>query len=188
MTNLTRSKRLTSCQLRSTRGFTLIEVMIAILILSVGVLGLASTMTECIAYMQASQDDFIAQQKAEQGLESVFFARDSKLYQWDQINNVSNNGIFLDGPQPLLHAGANGIVGTAQDDANNPDVILEPGPDGILGTADDVKLPLTNFTRQIIFTAIAGEPSLRQITVIVQYQSARFQRQYTLTSYVSRFS
>lgn len=188
MTNLIRLKRQTSHRSRSGRGFTLLEVMIAILVLTVGVLGLASTMTECIAYMQASQDDFIAQQKAEQGLESVFFARDSKLYQWDQIKNVSNGGIFLDGPQPLLHAGPNGIVGTAQDDATNPDVILEPGPDGVLGTPDDVRLPLTNFTRQIILTDIPGEPGLRQIQVIVQYQSARFQRQYTLTSYVSRYT
>lgn len=188
MTNLLRLKRQTSHRSRSHAGFTLLEVMIAIVILSVGVLGLASTMTECIAYMQASQDDFIAQQKAEQGLESIFFARDSKLYQWGQINNVSNGGIFLDGPQPLLHAGPNGIVGTAQDVATNPDVILDPGPDGVLGTADDIRLPLTNFTREIRLTNLPGEPSLRQIQVIVRYQSARFQRQYTLTSYVSRFS
>ena len=188
MTNLALGKHQTSCRSRSTAGFTLLEVMIAILILSVGVLGLASTMTECIGYMQVSQDDFIAQQKAEQGLESIFFARDSKLYQWTQISNVSNGGVFLDGPQPLLHAGPNGIVGTAQDDSTNPDVILQPGPDGILGTADDVKIPLTSFTRQIILTDVPGEPNLRQIQVIVQYQAGRFQRQYTLTSYVSRYS
>ena len=187
MTNLAERKHQT-CRSRSTAGFTLLEVMIAILILSVGVLGLASTMSECIGYMQMSQNDFIAQQKAQQGLESVFFARDSKLYQWVQISNVSNGGIFLDGPQPLLHAGPNGVVGTAQDDPNRPDMIIGPGPDGILGTADDVKIPLTTFTRQIILTDIAGEPNLRKIQVIVQYQAARFPRQYTLTSYISRYS
>jgi prepilin-type N-terminal cleavage/methylation domain-containing protein len=169
-------------------GFTLLEVMIAILVLSVGVLGLASTMAESIAYMNMSQEEFIAQQKAAQGMETVFFARDSKLYPWSTISNVSNGGMFLDGPQPLLHAGANGIVGTAQDVAANPDVIIQPGPDGLLGTADDIKIPLSNFTRQVIFSNINGQPNLRKVEVIIRYQAARFRRQYTLTSYVSAFS
>ena len=169
-------------------GFTLLEALVAILVLSVGVLGLASTMAESIAYMQMSQEDFIAQQKAEQGLESVFFARDSKLFPWSRISNVSNGGIFLNGPQPLLHAGANGIVGTAQDDPANPDVIIDPGPDGLLGTADDIKIPLSNFTREVILSNINGQPNLRQIQVIIRYQAARFQRQYTLTSYIGSFS
>jgi hypothetical protein len=32
--------------------------------------------------MHRSQDDYIAQQKAEEAVESVFFARDIKLYSW----------------------------------------------------------------------------------------------------------
>jgi type II secretory pathway pseudopilin PulG len=169
-------------------GFTLIEAAIAVVILSFGILSLAATMADSIAYMNGSQDDYIAQQKAEEGVESVFFARDSKLYTWAQIENASNGGIFLDGAEPLLHPGANGIVGTIDDETNNPDVILEPGPDGILGTADDIKMPLSNFTRQILISNVAGEPNLRQIQVIIQYTAGRFQRKYTLTSYISAFS
>jgi Prokaryotic N-terminal methylation motif len=169
-------------------GFTLIEAIVAVLILSFGILGLAATMADSISYMNGSQDDYIAQQKAEEGVESVFFARDSKVYTWAQIENGGNGGIFLDGPQPLLHPGANGIVGTIDDEANNPDMIIQPGPDGVLGTADDVKLSLGNFTREILIADVAGEPNLRQIQVIIRYQAGRFQRSYTLTSYISAFS
>jgi Prokaryotic N-terminal methylation motif len=169
-------------------GFTLLEAVIAVFILSVGILGLAATMADSISYMNGSQDDYIAQQKAEEGVESVFFARDSKLYTWAQIENALNGGIFLDGPQPLLHPGTNGIVGTIDDETNNPDVIVEPGPDGVLGTADDIKLSLSTFTREILISDVAGEPNLRQIQVIIRYQAGRFQRKYTLTSYISAFS
>jgi hypothetical protein len=87
-----------------------------------------------------------------------------------------------------LHAGANGIVGTGQDNALIPDAIIQPGPDGILGDEDDIKLPLSNFTRQILISNINGQPLLRKIDVIIRYQAGRFQRQYTLTSYISSFS
>lgn len=169
-------------------GFTLIEVVIALAVVSFGILGLAAMMADGVAYMNGSQDDYIAQQKAQEGVESVFFARNSKLHTWKEINNVSTGGIFLDGPQPLLHPGANGIVGTAQDQANNPDVIIYPGPDGLLGTADDIKMPLTNFTRQIVITGVPGDLNLRKIQVVIKYRTTRFQRQYTLNSYISAFS
>lgn len=188
MTAAFRLKHGKTARSRLSAGFTLIEAVIAIAVLSFGVLALAATMADSIAYMKGSQDDYIAQQKAEEAVEAVFFARDSKLYTWSQIENISNKGIFLDGPQPLLHAGQNGIVGTSQDDANNPDVIIYPGPNGTLGTAADIKMPLSNFTRQIIITDVNGEPNLREIQVIIEYKTERFQRKYTLTSYISAFS
>ena len=173
---------------RPSAGFTLIEAIIAIVVLAFGVLGLAAVMADGIGYMAGSKADYIAQQKAEEAVESVFFARDSKVYTWAQIKNVANGGIFKDGNQPLLHPGANGVVGTAQDQANNPDVIVDPGPDQILGNADDIQIPLTDFTRQILINDVAGNPNLRQIQVIILYRAGRFARQYTLTSYISAFS
>jgi lactate dehydrogenase-like 2-hydroxyacid dehydrogenase len=61
-----------------------------------------------------------------------------------------------------------------------------PGPDNILGTADDVVIPLTSFTRQIIITNIAA--NLRQILVIVNYQVGSLTRQRQLVTYISSFS
>jgi prepilin-type N-terminal cleavage/methylation domain-containing protein len=173
---------------REACGFTLIEVMVAIVILFIGIMGLTAIMVNGIAYIDTSEYAYIAQQKAEAAVEGVFFARDSKLYSWAQIENASNGGIFLDGPLPLLHPGPNGVVGTAEDQANNPDVIIEPGPDGVLGTADDIKIPLSNFTRTIVISDVPGEPNLRQIQVTIQYLADRFQRKYILTSYISAFS
>jgi hypothetical protein len=173
----------------SASGFTLLEAMIALVILAFGVLGLAAMMTDGIAYMNMSQADFIAQQKAEEAVESIFFARDSKNYTWAQLQNVSNGGMFMDAPEPLLDPGPDGIIDTADDLTTPiPDVIFAPGPSGILGAPDSIKMPLTNYTRQIVITNVIGNPGLRQIQVIMRYTAGRFQRQYILTSYISRFS
>jgi hypothetical protein len=173
----------------SAAGFTLLEAMIAMCVLSFGILGLAAMMTDGVAYMNMSQADFIAQQKAEAAVESIFYARDSQLYTFAQIQNVSNGGIFVDGQNPLVDPGPDGIIDTA-DDYVNPvyDVIIAPGQSGILGGPDDIKMPLGNFTRQIIISNVANEPYLREITVIIRYTAGRFKRTYTLVSYISAFS
>ena len=173
---------------RTRAGFSLLETVVAIAVLAFGVLSLAAVLTNGIAFMSMSQQDFIAQQKATEAVESVFTARDTKVVTWAQIENVSNGGIFLDGPAPLLDPGPDGMVNTADDVAANPDVIVGPGPDGILGTADDTVVPLTNFTRQILITDFAGNTNLKQIQVIMRYTAGRFNRTYTMTTYISSFS
>jgi prepilin-type N-terminal cleavage/methylation domain-containing protein len=176
-------------KMASSRGFTLLEAMIALAILAFGILGLAAMMTDGIAYMNMSQADFIAQQKAEEAVESIFFARDSKNYSWAQLQNVADGGIFMNAPEALLSPGPDGIIDTADDlVAPVPDVIFAPGPSGILGAADSIKMPLSNYTRQIVITNVLGNPDLREIQVIMVYTAGRFQRRYVLTSYISRFS
>jgi len=175
----------------STAGFTLIEAMIAIVILSFGVLGLAAMMTDGIAYMNMSQADFIAQQKAEQAVESIFYARDSKIYTWDQIQNVGNGtGVFLTAPEVLCDPGPDGVVDTVDDNVNNVDVIWAPGPNGILtDPANAIKMPLSSYTRTIRIVNVPGpDTNIRTITVTINYRAGRFKRTYTLTSYISRFS
>jgi type II secretory pathway pseudopilin PulG len=173
----------------SAYGFTLLEAMIALAILAFGVLGLAAMMTDGIAYMNMSQADFIAQQKAEEAVESVFFARDSKNYSWTALQNVADGGMFMNAPEQLLSPGPDGIIDTPDDLTTPvPDVIYAPGPSGILGAPDSIEMPLTNYTRQIVITNVVGNPDLRQIQVIMRYTAGRFQRKYVLTSYISRFS
>lgn len=171
----------------SSRGFSLIETMFAILVLSVGVLSLAGILAAGLAYMSSSQDDFLAQQKAEEAVESIFTARDSSALTWPAINNVSNGGIFTDGAAKLCDPGADGIVGTLDDNCALPDCIKTPGPDGILGTADDVCYPLQTFTRTIaITTNVGGDPTLKQITVTMNYNVGKLTRQYVLNTYISQ--
>jgi type II secretory pathway pseudopilin PulG len=166
-------------------GFSLLETMMAIVVLTIGVLGLAAMLGAGIAFMSSSQMDFIAQQKAAEAVESIFTARDSGALTWPQIANTANGGIFQGAAMQLLQPGPDGIVGTL-DDAAPVDCIVGPGPDGILGTADDTCVPLNNFTRTIVISAnVNGDPNLRQITVTMNYTAGRLVRQYVLTTYIS---
>jgi hypothetical protein len=176
----------------SSAGFTLIEAVISLLVLAIGIMGLAAMMTNGIAFMGMSEYDYLAQQKAEEAVESVFYARDSQLYTWDQIQNVSNGGIFLDAPEVLCDPGPDGIIDTADDITTNLDAIYIPGPSGVLDGSDAVKQNLSTFTRTIAITNVVepniNPPVLRQITVTINYTVGRFKRQYVLTSYICEWS
>jgi len=180
-------KRKISCQLA---GFTLIEAMISIVILSFGVLSLAAVYAQGIMYASLTQYDYIAEKKAEEAVETIFTARDTKVLTWVQIQNVSTGGVFVDGAQPLLDPGADGLVGTADDNVNLPDsIIIGPGADGKLGTADDVVVNLNPWmTRTIAIVPVTAETNLRQITITIKYQMGRIKRTYTLISYISAFA
>jgi prepilin-type N-terminal cleavage/methylation domain-containing protein len=175
---------------RKARGFTLLETMIALVVLGVGILGLAAMLGDSLAYMRGSQDDFIAQQKAEQAVEAIFTAKYTSSVTWAQVSNfgVGNpTGLFLAPPQPLLQPGPDGLLGSVNDVAAPPDYILEPGPDGRLGTADDIQVPLVNFTRTIQIQNLPTDPNLRTIKVTINYSTGRFQRQYVLNTMISAF-
>ena len=175
---------------RQLAGFTLIEAMISIVILSFGVLSLAAVYAQGIMFASLTQYDYIAEKKAEEAIETIFTARDTKILTWAQIQNVSTGGVFIDGPQPLLDPGPDGLVGTADDNTLLPDsIIVGPGPDGILGTADDIVVNLNPWmTRTIAMTPVTAESNLRQITITINYQVGRLKRTYTLISYISTFA
>jgi len=172
------------------KGFTLLETMIALVVLAVGILGLAAMLGNSLAYLHASQIDYIAQQKASEAIESIYTARQTGGLTWATIQNTTTPpGVFLVGPQQLVDPGPDGIVGTADDNLGNPDVLLQPGPDGILGTADDIRVPLADFnmTRTITIAPVAGAVGLRSISIVINYQVGRITKQYTMNSYISQF-
>lgn len=179
--------------LHSGNGFSLLETLIALVILMIGVLGSAQLLGQALITTQYSQYDFIAQEKAQEAVEAIFTAKYTNQSTWGQISNFSlgnPGGLFLAGPQPLLLPGAtDGLFGTVNDVGMPPDYILLPGPDGKLGTADDVKMPLSNFTRTISITNVVNDPNLRQIQVTVSYTiGGGWQRSYTLTTFISAFN
>jgi prepilin-type N-terminal cleavage/methylation domain-containing protein len=176
-------------------GFSLLEALIAVAVLSVGVLSLAAVYAKGIFFVGLAQYDYIAQKKAEEAVETIFTARDTQLLTWAQIQNVAgtsgaDGGVFLDGPLPMLDPGPDGLVGTADDNPNLPDtVIIGPGPDGVLGTPDDQVVNLSNFmTRQIAIVAVPNEPNLRQVTVTMVYTVGTMTKMYTLITYISAFA
>jgi len=146
-------------------GFSLIEVMVAIVVMAVGLLAVIATFSVAIAHTQSAEEDLIARQKVLEAMESIYTARNAQQIPFASVANVSAGGIFLDGPQALKCAGPDGLVGTADDvtcltqaGANCPDggaeCMVLPGPDGILGTSDDVTMSLGNFTRTISVTPV----------------------------------
>jgi type II secretory pathway pseudopilin PulG len=179
-------------------GFSLMEAMVAAVVLATGLLSVLSLFAYSLSNLQLSQEDLIARAKAKEGLESVFSARDSSQITFDQINNKANGGIFLDGFAPLYDPpGADGIVNTDDDSSSagsQLDAIVLPGPDGILGTADDVRQTLSNFQRQITISPVfltgttTINNNLRLVTVTVRYTVPQFGgRQYQISAYISKY-
>ena len=175
------------------RGFSLIELMFAIGILTVAVLSLAGVMAAGMRQLGSSPSHVIAAQKAAQAVEAVFAARDSHKLTWDRIRNVNgatggDGGVFLDGEQPLKLAGSDGLVNTDDDSADVESTVL-PGPDGALGTFDDRHIILDGFTREIIIRDVPNEGGqLRSVTVHISYPSGTSRQTYTLTTYISAYA
>ena len=153
-------------------------------VLLIGLLGMLGLFTHSVLAMKFAGDSLVAKQKAREALESIFTARDTQQVSFDQLNNVSNGGIFLNGLQSLKDPGNDGLVGTADDGAVEKMVL--PGPDGVLGNADDEIRVLNQFQRQIAVTSISTD--VKQITITVRYTNAGgLQRNYQVSSYISRF-
>ncbi len=178
---------------RDERGASLIELMIAVSVLSVAVLGLAGVMAAGMRQLGSAPVNVIAAQKASQAVESVFAARDSHRLAWNQIRNVNgaggDGGVFVDGPRALYLAGPDGLVNTA-DDPSTVESAQLPGPDQALGTYDDRRLALDGFTREIIIRDVPNSGGLlRSITVIIRFwTNSGAQDAYTLVTYISSYA
>ena len=174
-------------QLHSESGVSLIEAMIAMLVLTVGAIGMAAMFLKGMQAAGNSPTELVATQKAAEAIESVFSARDSRTIAWDKLRNV-NQGIFTKDPQPMLVAGDDGILGTGDDGKEGQqtgvlETVVLPGPDQLIGTADDREETLQGFTREIRISDVRDD--LRLITVIISYPAGGSTRSYTLTSYIS---
>jgi len=185
------------------RGFTLIETMIAIAIMSIGIVTLIAAFATAVSATQNSQENLIAREKALEAMESVYTARNTQQITFAQITNISNGGIFTDGATQLLCEGPDGLVNTSDDVAcpasgpcaAGPECVVLPGPDGILGTADDVGMSLGNFTRQIQINpvleadGVTTDPTLKQIVVTINYTTgaSTVPRSYIVNALISEY-
>ena len=179
---------------RRQSGVTLVEVLISMVVLTIGMVGMLGVMGITVKATQASQENSVAKTIADQALESILTARETSTVPWAAIANTNNGGIFLTGFQPVCNAGADGIYGTADDCASGEETLQLPGPDGIFGTADDILLPLTNYQRQIVLAPDAScggaaGCNLMDVTITVQFQTAavQFSQTYTLSTFISEY-
>lgn len=182
---------------RAQAGFSLLEVLFAGSILTIGLLALVGLFATALAATQNSQTDTIARERAQQTLESIYTARQTSQLTFADINNTTTvpPGQFLAGMRPLSDPGPDGLDDTI-DDITPPAPYVLPGPDGILGgggAADDQTISLRNFQRQVQITNVPNadgtpNPNLKQIVVTVQYPSANgTMRPYTVQALVSSF-
>lgn len=188
-------------------GFTLIEVMISMVIVTIGLLASLAALAVTMAANQTSQEDMIARQVASEAMESIFNARNSSQLAFSAINNTSvAGGIFVLNAQPLLCAGPDGIIGTADDAAcleasgaecpsGGVECLDEPGPDGLMGGGNDRIISLSNFTRKIAITPLSTGtpptviPTLVQVTITINYTVPDYahNKSYVLVEYISEY-
>lgn len=197
--------RITKTKRAKQSGFTLVEVMIAIAVMSIGLLAVVGAIATAIANTQSAQEDLIARHKALEALESIYTARNSQQIPFTAINNTGNGGIFKSGAQSLLCAGPDGLVGTTDDvscttfgGATCPNGGVEcwvlPGPDGVLGTSDDQTMSLANFKRtitinQVLLSNGTVNDNMIAVSVAVTYTKDNLPaRTYTVNGLISRYN
>src|ERR1700690_4453709 len=132
----------------SEEGFSLIEVLISMVVLTVGMVSLLGVFGLAMATTQTSQENLIAKQLADEAIESIITARNTSQITWDQIQNATacsggtdpaSGGIFLPTTStspilyPIYNSGADGIFGTRDDTASSPQLqtLADPVVDGI---------------------------------------------------------
>jgi len=188
---MTAQNRGSSSSKRPEQGFSLIEVMISIVVLTIGLVALLAVFGVAIASTQASQEDLVAKQLASEAMENIFTARDTdqvdpvlgRPIEWDDLQNAPD-GIFVSGQQPINQPGGDGIIGTADDSPARTLDIADP--DGVIRGKTQ---PLTNFKRSITLTDVPGSGTVRSITIVITYSTARspIPKTYTLSGYISQY-
>ena len=174
---------------KSEAGFSYIDVMIAVVILLVGILGLVSAITGAIFQTKGQEQQLTAKQVATSTMESIMSVKetDAARLGWNKVGNICvttpcpvPQGIFQNGVQP---------------------VEMDAGPDEVLGTADDNGAVLTGFTREIIIRDECDQdrPSynctpagnmavrVRSIEIKVKYYVGSIQREEVLTTVLTNY-
>ncbi len=157
-------------------GFTLIEAVIAIFIVSIALIGTAAAITFALQFTTLSRNVSDAKLVIVGSIEEIESLRNSQRLNFRQIENVGNvdntgstsifNGFSVGFKDVSLNPGPDGVNGT-DDDLRNA------GADSTYGTGDDfddASWVRTGYRRQITITNLSD--SLKKIEVKVQYFGA----------------
>lgn len=174
---------------RSDSGFSLLETVVAITILTVGLLGVASAIGYAMVASNRGRSITNTKLLAVSILEQMETLRNTGNLTFGQIANVgqvNNAGAartflgFPTGPQQVSrNPGPDGIYGTADD-------LIDAGNDNLFGTSDDVvnpNLAILGVTRQIQVTSLSG--SLKKVQVTVNYSVSGSMQQLKAVCYLN---
>ena len=174
---------------RSDSGFSLLEMVVAITLLTVGLLGVASAIGYAMVASNHGRAITNTKLLAVSILEQMETLRNTGNLTFGQIANVgqvNNTGAarnfvgFPAGPQQVsTNPGPDGMFGTADD-------LVDAGNDQIFGTPDDFVNPnfaLVGITRRIQITSLSS--SLKKVQVIVDYSANGGMKQLTAVCYLN---
>lgn len=155
------------------RGFSLLEAIVAIFIMTIGLIGTAGAITYALQFGAISQNVTRAKLSVVATFEEIETLRNTRRLNYRQIANVgkvdNSEAVnpfagFAAGFKPVsTQPGADGVNGTADD-------LRSAGPDGRFGTNDDFEnqaLALSGYSRQITITDLSK--SLKKIEVKIRY-------------------
>jgi prepilin-type N-terminal cleavage/methylation domain-containing protein len=191
------SKRISCAE----KGFSYIEVMIALVILLVGVLQMASALSANLLRSYETEKRIVSKQIALSTIESIISARDiartGAVEGWDSIGNVGSNpvegsprGIFLTGWCPIREdLGWDGVAGTSDD------ACAENSTCNVSDRPPNTSAVVKGYQRQIIITDVADteRPSppypiaRRRIDVNIKYFYNSIARTETVSTIVANY-
>lgn len=154
-------------------GFSLIEAVVAIFIITIGLIGTAAALGYAIHYGSISRNVTGAKSVIFAQIEEIEALRNSRRLDFKQIANaggVDNSNTpavfsgFSTGFKDLsLNPGPDGVNGTDDD-------LRDKGADGVYGTGDDFDNPAlvrSGYTRQITITNLSS--SMKKVEIRVRY-------------------
>jgi type II secretory pathway pseudopilin PulG len=111
----------------SEKGFSLIEAVVAILIITVGLIGTAAAITYALEFGAISRNVGNAKLVIVSSIEEIESLRNTRRLDFKQIANVGN--VDNNGSPNTFSGFSNGYK----------EVSVNPGPDGVNGTDDDLR-------------------------------------------------
>ncbi|HEX8637390.1 MAG TPA: prepilin-type N-terminal cleavage/methylation domain-containing protein [Pyrinomonadaceae bacterium] len=159
------------------RGFTLIEAIIAIFVMTIGLIGTAAAITYALEFSAISRNVTKAKLIVVASIEEIESLRNSRRLDFKQfanageVDNTDSKSQFIGFADKFIDVsnlpGADGVNGTADDIAS------DAGTDGIYGTGDDTidaSRIRQGYRRKIEITNLSA--TLKKIVVRVRYSSS----------------
>jgi prepilin-type N-terminal cleavage/methylation domain-containing protein len=173
-------------QRESESGFSLLEMVVATFILTIGLLAAASAIGYALMASNRGRGVTNSKMLIVSALEQMETLRNTGQLNFQEISNTQVTGSSFRGfPSDFRDVstvpGPDGVFGTADD------LSTAPGPDGNYGTTDDTldhSRARPNVTRQILITEI--NPLLKKIKVTLRYNiNGREQRELVGIGYLN---